>query len=95
MLISGAATYYTTSLPDRMTSDSMTDNDSTDWMASAKAAGWAMAGAYYRDLVGGGATKQMSVKAVQKFTSDFPNTDKRYAPDSNSALSFVYKELFK
>ena len=88
MLISGAATYYTTSLPDRMESGSM--SASTSWMDSAKQAGWAMAGAYYRDLVGGGATNQVSVKDIQKFGKFYLDQPPFYFDDSSGPYGMMY-----
>ncbi|MBT4803548.1 MAG: DotA/TraY family protein [Legionellales bacterium] len=64
MLISGASSYYQISMADRMQPDSLSNSDSS-WYDSARSAGWAMAGSYYRNLVGGGGpSKQLKLQVI-------------------------------
>ena len=50
MMVSAASSYYSISLADRIESGEA----DTSWMSDARSYGWAMAGAYYRQMVGGG-----------------------------------------
>jgi conjugal transfer/type IV secretion protein DotA/TraY len=62
-IISGASTYYTVSMADRQ--QGSYSSAGTSWYDSASSAGWAMAGSYYRDLVGGGQVSSVSLKTIQ------------------------------
>ncbi len=63
MIISGASTYYQISMAARMGGSDLTTGNS--WMGNAKDAGWAMAGSYYYNMVGGGASGQLEVSILK------------------------------
>ena len=63
MIISGASTYYQISMAARMSDSDLSTG--TSWMNSAKDAGWAMAGSYYYNMVGGGASGELSLSAME------------------------------
>ena len=75
ILNSGASTYYSTSLADRIgvkdSAGHAVDIDAeTSWVDTAESNGWAMAGAHYMDLSGGGNT----TNAYTYSGLDQPNT---------------------
>lgn len=81
MIISGASTYYQISMAARMGGSDLTTGNS--WMGNAKDAGWAMAGSYYYNMVGGGASGQLSLSPMDVPTFDngnvaISNTGKPY-----------------
>lgn len=92
MLISGASSYYQISMADRMKPDSLSTSDSS-WYDSAKSAGWAMAGSYYRNLVGGGgASQSLALDPIQlPVISTSSNTTVTAPP---TTISYGYQNVY-
>lgn len=63
-IMSGASTYYQISMADRQ--QGSYSSAGTSWYDSASSAGWAMAGSYYRDLVGGGGASSVSLYTIKQ-----------------------------
>lgn len=99
ILNSGASTYYSTSLADRISNDSDQDDS---WITSAKNTGWAMAGSHYVNISGGGSTTTQ-----YSYSELVPPTTITAVPDntaaggtwatsySNSAWYKVYKNMLQ
>lgn len=91
-IMSGASTYYEISIADRQ--EGSYSSSDPNWYDSASSAGWAMAGSYYRDLVGGGAIKSVSLKTIKHPVMN--DTQKHYdtivVPQS---VSHPYEEVYK
>jgi defect in organelle trafficking protein DotA len=95
ILNSGASTYYSTSLADRI---EQTNALSTDWIDDAKSAGWAMAGSYYVNLSGGGNTNNaysydaLVSPTIAKVVPSYI-ADSNWTKYSSSAWYKVYKNM--
>jgi conjugal transfer/type IV secretion protein DotA/TraY len=91
MMISAAATYYSISMAARINEPL----GSTEWMESAKNGGWAMAGSYYYNLVGGGANTQLSLKAIDPPDADAPPLNSSPIKSSSANYYTVYNNMIK